>query len=101
MSDPKTRQPSIFNGTPDEDATEWLSRFEEIARFTSWRQEKLEYVGLYLEGTARQWSQENTVSTWEEFKERFLETFKQHHFKLRVEANLRSRRQGPKEPVIK
>ena len=35
MNDPKTRKPSVFNGTPEEDATEWLSRFDEIARFTS------------------------------------------------------------------
>ena len=55
MVNPKIKEPSVFQGSPDEDVQDWLRRFEEIAAVNGWKMKRLTYVRLYLEGTARQW----------------------------------------------
>lgn len=55
MASPRIKEPSVFQGSPDEDVQDWLRRFEEIAAVNGWKMKRLTYVRLYLEGTARQW----------------------------------------------
>ena len=96
----KFREPSVFFGTPEEDVQDWFTRFVEPADVNKWKSDKLSYVKFYLEGTARQWFRVRKPRNCEDFKELFVETFKQKHFKWRVEVRLRSRSQGPNEPVV-
>ena len=95
----KIREPSIFHGTPEEDAQDWLDRFEEIVEVNNWKTKRLTYVKLYLEGSARKWFLVANPQTWEELQTGFLDAFKHAHFQMRVEARLRSRQQGLNEPV--
>ena len=99
MSSPKIKEPSVFYGTPEEDAKDWLARFEEISEVNKWKTSRLPYVKLYLEGTARQWLLVNDFPNWDDFRGKFLNAFKLKNFKFRLETRLRSRRQGLNEPV--
>ena len=49
--------PPIFRGTANEDAQDWLERYEATAKLNHWREteETLENFGFYLDGAARQW----------------------------------------------
>ena len=95
----KIREPSIFHWTPEEDAQDWLDRFEEIVEVNNWKKQRLTYVKLYLEGSARKWFLVANPQSWEALKTGFLDAFKHAHFQMRVEARLRSRQQGLNEPV--
>ena len=45
-----------FNGLPNEDINEWLSRFETLAKFHNWSQAKrLNALPLSLGGPAKAW----------------------------------------------
>ena len=72
----RIREPNIFHGKPEEDGQEWLSRFEILADANKWDTNKITYVKLYLEGTARQWILVRDPRTWEVFKRQFLDAFK-------------------------
>ena len=96
----RVREPSIFYGTPEEDGQDWLCRFEIISDASGWGdQQKISYVKLYLEGTARQWVLVNEPANWKDFKECFLRAFRLKNSKFRLASKLRARRQGPNEPV--
>ena len=99
MASPRIKEPSVFQGSPDEDAQDWLRRFEEIAAVNGWKMKRLTYVRLYLEGTARQWLLVTEPKKWEDFTEGFLKAFKDHNHGFRLENRLKTRRQGINEPV--
>lgn len=80
MSSPKIKEPSVFYGTPEEDAKDWLARFEEISEVNKWKTSRLPYVKLYLEGTARQWLLVNDFPNWDDFRGKFLNAFKLKNF---------------------
>ena len=50
----KAREPVFFYGAPEEDAHDWLKRFEELSEINRW-ENKLSYARVYLEGAARKW----------------------------------------------
>ena len=53
MTNVRAREPVVFQGTPGEDARDWLIRFEEITETNKWEAHRLAYGRSYLEGTAR------------------------------------------------
>lgn len=93
----RTREPSVFYGMPEEDAQDWLKRFEELSEINCWSN-KLSYVRVYLEGAARKWYNVTQPNTRDSFKMNFMDTFTEKHF-YQVEAKIRSRKQGLHEPV--
>ncbi len=53
-----------FNGLPNEDINEWLSRFEALAKFNNWSNAKrLNAVSLSLGGAAKAWYDAQTAET--------------------------------------
>ena len=93
----KAREPVFFYGTPEEDAHDWLKRFEELSEINRW-ENKLSYARVYLEGAARKWYNVTQPDTWDSFKKKFMEAFTEELF-YQVEAKIRSRKQGLNEPV--
>ena len=79
MASSKIREPSMFHGAPEEEATDWLASFEEISKLSKSKPNRLTYIKLYLEGTARQWILEIKPVT-------FFNAFKQTNFKFRLET---------------
>ena len=56
MTEGKLRQSPVFRGRPDEDPSDWLERFNEIADDNKWNSAmKLKNVRLLLDETARRW----------------------------------------------
>ena len=86
----RIREPKIFHGTPDADGQERLSRFEILADANKWDTNKVNYVNLYLVGTARQWVLVRDPRTWEDFKRQFLDAktkFKDSNKKFKIQIN--------------
>ena len=48
MTNVRAREPVVFQGTPGEDARDWLNRFEEITETNKWEAHRLAYVRSYL-----------------------------------------------------
>lgn len=72
------RIPEPFHGRPNEDAQDWLEQFERVAKSNYWSLDgKLFHVYFALEDGAKTWfiNREATLTTWEEFCRRFLDTF--------------------------
>ena len=97
MTNVRAREPVVFQGTPGEDARDWLIRFEEITETNKWEAHRLAYVRSYLEGTARHWLLFAKPNSWQEFRTKFLNTFWHQKHKFRIESRLRGRRQGNDE----
>ena len=95
----RARELCVFHGTREEDAADWLKRFEEITEINRWEAHRLSYVRPYLEGTARKWLSVTKPTSWEDFRRKFLDVFTQD-FRFRLKARLRARRQGSSEPLI-
>ena len=117
--------PEKFRGTLDEDATEWLERYESIGLHNRWGNVDLAAnFGMYLDSSARQWFRCTTLpAEWNDtaevaeipahglvlqvhpvaaalgLKTRFLQEFAQAKYSLFQEAKLRNRMQGPDEPT--
>ena len=91
------RSPSIFKGTPNENPTKWLSEYERIAKFNSWdNMMSLANVYFFLGDTAKQWfeNNENSLSSWDEFKTKLIEFFNPgEQCVKKAEEELRSRAQ--------
>src|ERR1044072_4131105 len=52
-------KPTLFLGKPEEDAQEWLEKFENIATANGWGdKKKLQVIPVYLLGTAKRWLDE-------------------------------------------
>ena len=60
--------PPIFRGSPDEDARQWLKRYETISTHNGWgNAEKQNNFRMYLDDTARNWFLcARTSNDWEE-----------------------------------
>ena len=68
----RAREPIVFQETPDEDAKNWLMKFEEITETNNWEAHRLSYVRWYLEGTSRHWLLFVKPSSCQEFRTNFL-----------------------------
>ncbi|KZS07216.1 Uncharacterized protein APZ42_029109 [Daphnia magna] len=116
----KYRSPPIFYGKKEEDAADWLERYESTAQYNRWGpNEKLENFGMHLDGAARKWFLcLGAVADWQDtpavvaspgvaavpavpgLRTRFLTEFQAQHYSRYQEARLRQRKQGIEESGI-
>lgn len=115
--------PTKYKGTLDEDASEWIQRYESTGLYNRWEPEDLAAnLGMYLEDSARKWFLCTTLpEQWEDtpeivgvaaaqdivevlavaaiigIKTRFLQEFQRENYALFQEAKLRNRDQGVEE----
>ncbi len=115
--------PPKFKGTLDEDASEWLERYESTGLYNRWEPADLAAnFGMYLEDSARKWficttlpdhwnnvpevvgraAAQNVeeviaVPAQEGLKTKFLQEFQRENYALFQEAKLRNREQGNEE----
>lgn len=72
------RNPSSFRGDPGEDPITWLKEYDRVAKFNRWDDTiSLANAFFFLEGTARQWfeNNEDVLTTWEKFEAALKKTF--------------------------
>ena len=127
---PRTMQrkfvsPPKFRAGQDEDALEWLERYEATGAYNQWQNDDLATnFGMYLEGAARKWFVCTTLpNDWGDtpaapgipaqngqpavnptpiihgLRSRFLQEFQEENYALFQEAKLRNRVQGLEEPT--
>lgn len=93
----RQRDPSIFNGTDDQDVEDWLVSYERVSTHNNWDDRiKLNNVIFYLAGVANLWfrNHEADLTTWSQFTTSFTEVFGRPAVrKLRAEQRLRERAQ--------
>lgn len=93
----RQRDPSMFHGTEDHDAEDWLASYERVSTYNRWDDNmKLSSVGFYFKGLAETWFRNHGagIDTWAEFKSRFTNVFGRPALrKLRAEQCLRERAQ--------
>lgn len=114
--------PPVFSASPEEDAVDWIERFELAAAYNRWSDaDQARNFVMYLEGPARKWFLVNThPNHWEDLparpdptdptlphlpaesgiKTQFSAAFQQANFSLLQEAKLRQRTQGNEEDVV-
>ncbi|XP_077551644.1 uncharacterized protein LOC144165723 [Haemaphysalis longicornis] len=96
------REPNCFHGEAFEDVDDWLDHFERVARFNQWNNNnKLHNVYFSLKDGAETWflNNEASMQTWEEFREKLLETFSSTDRCDHAMRLLDSRIQKPNESV--
>lgn len=96
------RTPQAFHGDLFEDAEDWLSHFERVARFNQWDDAaKLRNVYFSLENGARTWidNRDGKLGTWQEFCHEFLRAYASMDRREKAEHALRTRVQLPNESV--
>ncbi|XP_077530893.1 uncharacterized protein LOC144142936 [Haemaphysalis longicornis] len=93
----RPRDPASFSGLDDRDVEDWLSTFERISTHNKWDDAmKLNNVGFSFTHLAELWfnNHRREMSTWAEFKERFMKAFGRPEVrKLQAEQRLRVRAQ--------
>ena len=116
----KFLSPPIFKGNPDEDALDWVDRYERTGTYNGWGKANLrENFNMFLDGAARKWYFCTPLpAEWDDqparpdpnnagvtlpavigLKTRFLQEFQQENFSMFQEAKLRNRTQGIEEPT--
>lgn len=110
----------IFYGRHDEDAVDWLERYESTALYNRWgAEEKRENFGMHLDGTARKlFLCAGAPTVWEDIpavvaapgiaavpvvvglRTKFLREFQPQHYSRYQEAKLRQRKQAINETGI-
>lgn len=129
MAQPKRQfvLPPKFRGTSDEDAFEWLDRYESTGQYNRWEPADLAAnFGMFLEDSARKWFICTTLPNfWNDIPEiigvaaaqnveavvaapaqqglktKFLLEFQRENYALFQEAKLRNRDQGIEEETSK
>lgn len=99
----RVRDPPIFRSDPQEDAVDWLFRFEEISRYNGWSPiQKLNNFGMSLYGTTRRLylSVVPRSILFDEICAKFIIAFKLPNYELDFETKLRSPYQSEKELAI-
>jgi len=95
------RNPSLFKGEAGQDPGKWLKEFERTAKYNRWDETiSLANVYFFLDGTARQWFENNqdSISSWSIFKEELQKAFGDTKFYARrAEEILKNRAQKPTE----
>lgn len=115
----KFHEPPKFWGRPDEDALDWLTRYETIGHYNRWAAEDLRtHFIMSLDGAALKWYRcADLPVTWDDvpaqrganagddveaalgLRSFFLREFQQENYAFFQEKKLRARVQGPEEPV--
>lgn len=108
----KFKPPPVFSGKAEEDAADWLDRYEETGQYNRWEDEDLHAnFGMYLEGTARKWFRCIEVpEEWADdgigaavvrgLRSMFLEEFQSESNARYREVKLRNRKQGLAESGV-
>lgn len=94
--------PEHFHGDTFEDAEDWLERFERVAEFNEWNEERrLRNAYFALEDNARTWfeNHEATFVSWDAFRRELLATYPSTDRRERAEAALQARNQRNNESV--
>lgn len=94
------REPQIFHGSSHESVDEWLSRYNQISDFNQWDPIlKLQYVGMYLDGVARDWflNLNPRPATFNIFSLEFLNAFRHPNHLFMLQEELRNKIQSPTE----
>ena len=96
--------PNVFTGKADEDADEWIRRFDRYCIYRNNNEEKsLALFKVLLSGTAAVWLESlpaAATDTVEHLKEAFKERFLSPQIlKYKSAKEIFSRRQGPNETV--
>ena len=106
-------RPKIFAGGRDEDAHQWVTRFEKAVTFNGWGPaDILACFPAYIDGTAYRWyiCLGEVPTTWEDIKTegnpdapglktRFLQQFQAEDYKTFLESKLVSRKQKEEESI--
>ncbi|XP_045034364.1 uncharacterized protein LOC123475563 [Daphnia magna] len=114
----KFLSPKVFKATPEDDAFDWLERYESTGAYNQWGDTELRAnFSMYLDGAARKWYLCSTLPTeWRDLPIRpgvglnaadlpavtgvrtlSLKEFQQQNYKLFQETRLRNRVQGIEE----
>ncbi len=114
----KFLSPKVFKATPEDDAFDWLERYESTGAYNQWGDTELRAnFSMYLDGAARKWYLCSTLPTeWRDLPIRpgvgpnaadlpavtgvrtlFLKETQQQNYKLFKEKLLRNRVQGIEE----
>ncbi|UYV75292.1 hypothetical protein LAZ67_12003347 [Cordylochernes scorpioides] len=97
------RNPPNFSGKGSELAHLWLKDYSRVAAYNGWDESMcLANVVFFLEGAARCWfdNVEESITTWNTFKEEFTRTFgDKEDYVRRIESSLKVRAQKPDESV--
>ncbi|UYV62930.1 hypothetical protein LAZ67_2002542, partial [Cordylochernes scorpioides] len=97
------RNPPNFSGKGSELAHLWLKDYSRVAAYNGWDESMcLANVVFFLEGAARCWfdNVEESITTWNTFKEEFTRTFgDKEDYARRIESSLKVRAQKPDESV--
>ncbi|UYV81197.1 K02A2.6-like, partial [Cordylochernes scorpioides] len=92
-----------FSGKGSELAHLWLKDYSRVAAYNGWDESMcLANVVFFLEGAARCWfdNVEESITTWNTFKEEFTRTFgDKEDYARRIESSLKVRAQKPDESV--
>eukprot|EP00794_Sanderia_malayensis_P016316 gene16316-biopygen11996 len=92
-----------FQGLPNEDVNDWLSRFEALSRFNNWTERKrFSALTLSLEGAAKAWydsQTEESVANFEDLSTALKTRFGPPTLEFLFRQELYSRKQGQNEPL--
>ena len=92
-----------FNGFPNEDVNEWLSKFERFAKFYNWSNaKKLGAIALLLEGSALAWYHtlgEETTGNLTNLIDALKDRFGAQNLEFIFRQELYARKQGLTEPL--
>lgn len=72
------RNPSVFQGEAGQDPTRWLKEYDRVSKYNKWDDMFcLANVYFFLDGTARQWyeNNEDQIPSWNDFKSELTKTF--------------------------
>ncbi|KZS11578.1 Uncharacterized protein APZ42_023719 [Daphnia magna] len=95
--------PPVFSASPEEDAVDWLERFELAATYNRWSDaDQARNFVMYLEGPARKWFLVHThPNHWDDLPARPDPTVPYYPTYRRLpESKLRQREQGNEEDVV-
>ena len=106
-------RPKIYPGGRDDDAHQWVTRFEKAATFNGWGPADIvACFPAYIDGTAYRWYRcmRDPPATWEDLitegrpnqpglKTRFLKQFQIEDYKEFLETKLESRKQKEGESL--
>ena len=114
----KFLSPKVFKASSEDDASDWLERYESTGAYNQWGNTELRAnFSMYLDGAARKWYLCSTLPTeWRDLPVRpgvglnapdlpavtgvrtlFLKEFQQQNYRLFQETRLRNRVQGIEE----
>jgi hypothetical protein len=82
---------------------EWIHQFQRVSEFNQWGpNQQLRHIEFSLEGVAAKWLQglRPRPNTYDDLIGSLQAAFRHHNYAMELESRLRSRKQGPDEPVM-